>query len=78
MPILSQYPEIQLPQRDIYTFLFERVDRTYLDSQVIFRDAANDRAYTYSQIKTIAEDFSRGLVHHLNWVSLQCKIIAGH
>ncbi|EXJ92466.1 hypothetical protein A1O3_01017 [Capronia epimyces CBS 606.96] len=67
MPIPSQYPEIPLPEIDINTFLFERVDRTYPDSQILFRDAATDRAYTYEQIKTLAEDFGRGLVHHLNW-----------
>lgn len=76
MAILSQYPEIQLPEKDIYTFLFERVDRTYPDSQVIFRDAASDRAYTYSRIKTVADRFSQGLLHHLNWVSVQCEFTA--
>ncbi|KAL2392085.1 putative 4-coumarate-CoA ligase 1 [Exophiala dermatitidis] len=62
MPIKSNFPDIDLQVKDIFSFLFNRNDRPFPDSQVIFRDADNlTRNYTYAQIKQLSADFGKGL-----------------
>ncbi|KIV94686.1 hypothetical protein PV10_02430 [Exophiala mesophila] len=62
MPIASNWPDIQLEVKDIFSFLFERKDRPFPESHVIFQSADNpSRKYTYAQLKQAAVDFGKGL-----------------
>jgi 4-coumarate--CoA ligase len=67
MPVSSQFPDVHLPETDIFSFLFKRTDRPFPDSQIIFQDADSNKAYTYAQVKTMAEDFGKGLKSVLDW-----------
>ena len=62
MSIKSLYPDLQLEKTDIFSFLFNRKDRPFPDSKVIFKDADKPtRQYTFSDLKAKAIDFGKGL-----------------
>lgn len=67
MPVSSQFPDVHLPELDIFSFLFKRTDRKYPDDQVIYQDADTNKAYTYAAVKSMAEDFGKGLKAVLDW-----------
>ncbi|KKA25449.1 Photinus-luciferin 4-monooxygenase (ATP-hydrolyzing) [Rasamsonia emersonii CBS 393.64] len=67
MPTKSLYPPIDIPNVDIWTFLFERKDREFPDDKVIFQDADTKRSYTYAQIRDTALEFGKGLKSTWNW-----------
>jgi 4-coumarate--CoA ligase len=43
MPTGSLYPDIDIPNVDLWTFLFERKDRAYPDDKGVFPSRNNDR-----------------------------------
>ncbi|KAI0505534.1 hypothetical protein F5B22DRAFT_517949 [Xylaria bambusicola] len=61
MPMTSLYEHIDIPNVDLWTFLFERKDRPWPDNKEIYIDAATKRSYTWSQVKSTAIEFGRGL-----------------
>jgi 4-coumarate--CoA ligase len=62
MPIKSTYPDVELQKTDIFSFLFNRKDRPFPESKVIFQDAdETSRQYTYASIKSQSIDFAKGL-----------------
>ncbi|KAF4310233.1 AMP-dependent synthetase/ligase [Botryosphaeria dothidea] len=67
MPTPSPYPSIDVPNIDIWAFLFERKDKPYPDDKVIYLDANTDRSYTYAQVKNTAIDFGKGLKGVWDW-----------
>ncbi|KIW03402.1 uncharacterized protein PV09_05607 [Verruconis gallopava] len=67
MPVESRYPRFEVPNLDLWSFLFERKDRPYPDDKVIYRDAESDRVYTFSQVKDTALDFGKGLKAVWEW-----------
>ncbi|KAF2405502.1 4-coumarate-CoA ligase-like protein [Trichodelitschia bisporula] len=67
MPVSSTLPPVEVPQQDIWAFLFERKDREYPDDKVIYRDADTGRSYTYAQTKTAAHEFGKGLKAVWEW-----------
>ncbi|KAG7007251.1 4-coumarate--coA ligase 1 [Physcia stellaris] len=67
MPTESTYPQFDVPNADLWAFLFERNDRPFPDNKVIYRDAETDRNYTYDQVKTTAIDFGKGLKSVWEW-----------
>ncbi|KAJ9195637.1 hypothetical protein DTO164E3_6713 [Paecilomyces variotii] len=67
MPAQSTYPPIDIPDVDLWTFLFERADRPFPEDKVIFRDADTDRTYSVKQTKEAAEAFGQGLKSIWNW-----------
>jgi 4-coumarate--CoA ligase len=67
MPVKSQFPPVHLPETDIFSFLFKRTDRQYPDDQIIYQDAVTNKSYTYSTVKSMAEDFGKGLKFLLDW-----------
>ncbi|KAK3712553.1 hypothetical protein LTR37_008996 [Vermiconidia calcicola] len=67
MPAASNYPAIDIPNIGLWDLLFERKDRSYPDSQLIFRDPYTSRGYTYGQVKQTASDFGKGLKVQWDW-----------
>ncbi|EKG14902.1 AMP-dependent synthetase/ligase [Macrophomina phaseolina MS6] len=67
MPTPSPYPSIDIPNIDIWSFLFEGNDRSFPDDKVIYLDANTSRSYTYAQIKSTAIDFGKGLKGVWDW-----------
>ncbi|KAJ5807429.1 hypothetical protein N7447_010885 [Penicillium robsamsonii] len=67
MPVSSSYPSIDIPNVDLWTFLFERKDREFPDNKVIYRDADTGRHYTYQTLKDAALSFGQGLRDIYNW-----------
>jgi 4-coumarate--CoA ligase len=67
MPVSSQFPPVHLAEIDIFSFLFKRTDRQYPDSQIIYQDAATNKSYSYAAVKSMAEDFGKGLKSLLDW-----------
>ncbi|KAJ5181664.1 hypothetical protein N7449_011811 [Penicillium cf. viridicatum] len=69
MTFKSTYPAIDIPELDLWTFFFERKDRAYPDTKVLWQDADTRRTYTYAQTKDAAIAFGRGLRTHFGWKS---------
>ncbi|KAK2755503.1 hypothetical protein FQN54_006440 [Arachnomyces sp. PD_36] len=67
MPTKSSYPPIDIPNIDIWTFLFERKDRAFPDDKIIYQDAETLRSYTYAQVKSTALEFGKGLKATWDW-----------
>lgn len=67
MPTESLYPKIDIPNTDLWGFLFERNDRPYPDNKIIYRDADSGRAYSYAQVKSTAIDLGKGLKSLWDW-----------
>ena len=67
MPAESPYPPINIPNIGIWDLLFERKDRKFPESQVIFHDPYGSRSYTYGQTKQVASDFGKGLRGLWDW-----------
>ncbi|OCT46576.1 putative 4-coumarate--CoA ligase 1 [Cladophialophora carrionii] len=62
MPIKSDFPDVELAVTDIWSFLFNRKDREYPDSHVIFQSADTlSRQYTFAQLRQSSVDFAKGL-----------------
>ncbi|KAE8365903.1 hypothetical protein BDV27DRAFT_98400 [Aspergillus caelatus] len=67
MPVSSQYPPVDIPNVDLWTFLFERKDRTFPDDNIIYQDADTQRFYTYKTLKDAALAFGHGLKAIYDW-----------
>ncbi|MCJ1371752.1 hypothetical protein MMC20_002971 [Loxospora ochrophaea] len=67
MPTESLYPRVDVPDLDIWAFLFERKDKEYPNDKVIYRDADTDQYYTYAQVRSTAIDFGKGLKSVWEW-----------
>ena len=67
MPILSQFPPLDIPSIDIFSCLLERKDKPFPDSQIIYQDADSGKSYTYAQVRTAAIDFGKGLKSTYDW-----------
>ncbi|KAE8158760.1 hypothetical protein BDV40DRAFT_275070 [Aspergillus tamarii] len=67
MPVSSLYPPVDIPNVDLWTFLFERKDRTFPDDNIIYQDADTQRFYTYKTLKDAALAFGHGLKAIYDW-----------
>lgn len=67
MPTESLYPRFDIPDVDLWSFLFERSDRPYPDDKIIYQDADTGRAYSYAQVKSTAIDLGKGLKAVWEW-----------
>ncbi|PYH99613.1 acetyl-CoA synthetase-like protein [Aspergillus ellipticus CBS 707.79] len=67
MPVSSRYPPEDIPDVDIWTFLFERKDRAFPDDKVIYQDADTHRSLTFQQIRDGALSFGQGLKAIFDW-----------
>ncbi|EME85192.1 uncharacterized protein MYCFIDRAFT_46595 [Pseudocercospora fijiensis CIRAD86] len=68
MPTKSSFPDIEIPNVDLWAFIFERKDRDFSDDQVvIFRSCNSDRKYTFGEVKAAATAFGEGLCNLWDW-----------
>ncbi|KAI9923745.1 hypothetical protein ASPWEDRAFT_32322 [Aspergillus wentii DTO 134E9] len=67
MDIKSPFPDVQIPDVDLWTFLFERQDRKYSDHKVLFTDVDTGRNYTFKDMRTLALNFGHSLRQQWNW-----------
>ncbi|KAH7401918.1 4-coumarate-CoA ligase-like protein [Phaeosphaeria sp. MPI-PUGE-AT-0046c] len=67
MPSESKYPSLQIPDVDLWAFLFERKDKPFPDDKVIYYDPYSKRSYTFAQVKDAATNFGKGLKHLWDW-----------
>ncbi|MCJ1384106.1 hypothetical protein MMC17_007222 [Xylographa soralifera] len=67
MPSKSLFPDVEIPNVDLFGLMFERKDRPYPDDKVIYRDADTLRSYTYAQVKAAAIEFGKGLKSVWEW-----------
>ncbi|KAL5121890.1 hypothetical protein ACEQ8H_000105 [Pleosporales sp. CAS-2024a] len=67
MPSESKYPKIDIPDVDLWAFLFERKHKPFGDDKVIYFDPYTKRSYTYGQVKEAAANFGKGLKHLWDW-----------
>ncbi|KIW87279.1 uncharacterized protein Z519_12182 [Cladophialophora bantiana CBS 173.52] len=63
----SPFPRLNIPEKDIFSFLFQREDRPFPEQHPIFQDADTDKIYTYADIKRMALDFGAGLKARFDW-----------
>ncbi|CAK4026348.1 related to 4-coumarate- ligase 2 [Lecanosticta acicola] len=67
MPTKSSLPDVNVPDLDLWAFLFERKDRNFSDDQVIYRACTGDRKYTFAEVKRAATAFGEGLRDAWEW-----------
>ncbi|KAF2440917.1 4-coumarate-CoA ligase-like protein [Karstenula rhodostoma CBS 690.94] len=67
MPTKSSFPDVPIPDVDLWGFLFERKDKPFQDDKVIYVDPYTKRSYTYAQVKATAIEFGQGLKALWDW-----------
>ncbi|OGE53679.1 hypothetical protein PENARI_c007G01916 [Penicillium arizonense] len=67
MPVSSNYPPVDIPELDLWTFLFERKDRPFPDDKILYQDADTQRHYTYKSLRDASLDFGKGLKALYDW-----------
>ncbi|KAL1958303.1 hypothetical protein VTO42DRAFT_4620 [Malbranchea cinnamomea] len=67
MPVASLYPKIDIPNVDLWKFLFDNKQRPYPDDKIIYQDAETLRSYTYVEVKSTALEFGKGLKANYEW-----------
>ncbi|KAF8469078.1 hypothetical protein BDZ91DRAFT_781993 [Kalaharituber pfeilii] len=67
MPHPSPFPVIDIPNVDIYTFLFDRKDKPFPDNHPGFIDATTKRTYTYADVRDESKRFGIGLESLWEW-----------
>ncbi|KAF9887162.1 hypothetical protein FE257_010416 [Aspergillus nanangensis] len=67
MPITSPYPDIDIPDVSIWSFLFERPDVPYPRNHGIFYDESTGREYTYNDVRHLSLQFGHGLRQRWQW-----------
>ncbi|KAK5198537.1 hypothetical protein LTS03_008900 [Exophiala xenobiotica] len=66
MPTNSSFPDIQIPNVDLWGLMFEQ-PRDFPDSQVIYRSVDGSRHYTWADVKDGATAFGGGLRNLWDW-----------
>ncbi|KAI5927794.1 hypothetical protein F4810DRAFT_649467 [Camillea tinctor] len=62
MVIKSLHADLDIPNLDLWEFIFERKDRPFPDDKELYIDAENPtRAYTLAQVRDLASAFGAGL-----------------
>lgn len=67
MPFSSPYSPIDVPDVDLWTLLFERRWKPFLDSKALFTDGATGRSLDYGHVRSAALDFGHGLKALWGW-----------
>lgn len=67
MPSKSLLPDIEIPDKDIWGFLFERESKPFPDDHVIYADASGGRSYTWKQTRDASIEFGKGLKALFEW-----------
>jgi 4-coumarate--CoA ligase len=67
MPIKSPFPDVAIPDVDLWGLMFDRKDREFADEKVIYRAIDSHRKYTFADIKSLATLFGEGLRNQWDW-----------
>ncbi|KAK7714297.1 hypothetical protein SLS64_004397 [Diaporthe eres] len=68
MPHKSLYPDVSIPDVDIFTLLFSRPSRPFPDTKELLTDGElPSRSYTLAQLRNAATDFGKGLKALWQW-----------
>lgn len=68
MPTSSPFPDVSIPETDLWGLMFDRKDRDFSDNKVLYRSATNSsRAYTFADVKAHATAFGEGLCNLWDW-----------
>ncbi|PLN78251.1 acetyl-CoA synthetase-like protein [Aspergillus taichungensis] len=63
----SPQPHIDIPETDLWSFLFERIDRGYPTDRVLFTDVDTGESLTYGETRQNALDFAHQLQQRWGW-----------
>ncbi|KAK6362869.1 hypothetical protein TWF730_000322 [Orbilia blumenaviensis] len=67
MPVESTFPPVDIPNVDIYEFMFDRPNKPFADSNVMHVDAATGRQLTYADVKERSRELGIGLRTLWGW-----------
>ncbi|CAG5185847.1 uncharacterized protein ALTATR162_LOCUS11418 [Alternaria atra] len=67
MPTKSPFPDVEIPNIDLWSLMFDRKDRDFPDNKVIYRAINSDRKYTFADVKSHATLFGEGLRNLWDW-----------
>lgn len=69
MPSRSPFPDIQIPDVDLWGLMFDRKDRDFADDKIIYRGIGADkhRTYAFADVKSHATLFGEGLRNLWDW-----------
>lgn len=67
MPTESPFPNVDIPDVDIWGLMFDRKDRDFSDDKVIYRSVVPNRQYTFADVKQHATLFGEGLRNLWDW-----------
>ncbi|CAO2654116.1 Nn.00g108490.m01.CDS01 [Neocucurbitaria sp. VM-36] len=67
MPAKSPFPDVDIPEVDLWGLIFDRKNRNFSDSKVIYRAIDSDRKYTFADVKNLATLFGEGLCSLWDW-----------
>lgn len=57
----SLFPGLSIPTTDLWSFLFERDSKPFANDQVLFRHPSSNRHFTFTSLKSTAQQFSQTL-----------------
>lgn len=63
----SQFAPLNIPETNLWSFLFERSSKPFNDNQVLFRHPTSSRHYTFTSLKSTARRFSQTLATTFNF-----------
>ncbi|KAK8042276.1 hypothetical protein PG993_006799 [Apiospora rasikravindrae] len=67
MVFKSNHADLAIPEVDIWTLLFERNEKEWTDDKELFIDGETGSAYNFTQLKSTALNFGKGLKSQWNW-----------
>jgi 4-coumarate--CoA ligase len=67
MPTQSPFPDVAIPDVDLWGLMFDRKDRDFADEKVIYRAIDSERKYTFADVKSLATLFGEGLQNQWDW-----------
>ena len=67
MPTESPFPDVKIPNVDLWGLIFDRKDRDFPDDKVLYRAINADRKYTFANVKAHATTFGEGLCNLWDW-----------
>ncbi|KAJ4374996.1 hypothetical protein N0V83_002075 [Neocucurbitaria cava] len=67
MPSKSPFPDVEIPEVDLWDLIFDRKDRDFSDNKVIYRAIDSDRKYTFADVRNLATLFGEGLLNLWDW-----------
>ncbi|KXJ95346.1 hypothetical protein Micbo1qcDRAFT_143614 [Microdochium bolleyi] len=61
MPVKPIYPDVVIPDEDLWTYQFEQKSKPFAEDREIYIDPDTGRSYTWAQTKATALEFGKGL-----------------